>query len=53
MAARLTIEQKKRLTREAMSDVDGGRVVDHEAVLVWAESLCSEWPLPTPSPKTR
>lgn len=28
-----------RLTREAMDDVDAGRVVDHQAVRAWAESV--------------
>jgi hypothetical protein len=27
-------KEEERLTREALADVDDGRVVDHEAVLV-------------------
>jgi hypothetical protein len=28
-----------RLTREAMADVDAGRVIDHQPVQEWADSL--------------
>lgn len=41
-------EERDRLTLEAMSDVDAGRVVDHESVRAWAESLSAEEPLPIP-----
>jgi len=27
------------MTREALADVDAGRVVDHQAVQTWADSL--------------
>lgn len=37
-------EEDERLTREALADVDDGRVVDHEAVLAWAESLGTDCP---------
>jgi predicted transcriptional regulator len=53
MAVRLTADQKKRLTREAMADVDTGQLVDHETVLAWAESLGTERPLSAPKPKMR
>ena len=43
--------EKERLTREALADVDVGRVVDHEAVLAWAESLGAGCPLAVPCPK--
>jgi predicted transcriptional regulator len=42
-------EERSRLTREALADVDAGRVVDHQAVQAWAESLSTESPLPVPS----
>ena len=32
-------EERARLTREAMADVDAGRIVDHEVVLSWSMSL--------------
>jgi predicted transcriptional regulator len=32
-------EERHRLTLEALADVDAGRVVDHEAVRAWADSL--------------
>lgn len=41
-------EERNRLTREAMADVDAGRVIDHQDVLAWAESLDTEKPLPVP-----
>lgn len=41
-------EERNRLTREALADVDTGRVVDHQAVQNWAASLDSEQPLPVP-----
>ncbi|TYQ20305.1 UNVERIFIED_ORG: putative transcriptional regulator [Zoogloea ramigera] len=42
-------EERSRLTREAMADVQAGNVIDHQAVLAWAESLESDTPLPVPS----
>lgn len=41
-------EERSRLTREALEDVDQGRVIDHQSVLAWADSLSSEQPLPVP-----
>ena len=41
-------EERSRLTREALADVDAGRVIDHQAVQAWAESLSTESPLPVP-----
>lgn len=41
-------EERIRLTREALAEVDTGRVVDHQAVQNWAASLDSEQPLPVP-----
>lgn len=41
-------EERSRLTREALADVDAGRVIDHQAVQAWAESLSTETPLPVP-----
>jgi predicted transcriptional regulator len=41
-------EERSRLTREAMADVDAGRVIDHEAVQEWADSLDTEKPLKPP-----
>lgn len=46
-------KRQERLTREAMADVDTGRVADHAAVLAWAESLSTHCPLPAPYPKMR
>ena len=41
-------EERDRLTQEAMADVEAGLVIDHQAVLAWAESLSTDQPLPTP-----
>ncbi len=43
-------EERRRLTLEALADVDAGRLVPHDAVRAWAESLESENPLPIPRP---
>ncbi|MER9939052.1 hypothetical protein [Mesorhizobium sp. M0088] len=32
-------EEYRRRTLEALADVDAGRVIDHQAVLAWVESL--------------
>lgn len=41
-------EERNRLTREALADVDAGRVIDHQAVQAWADSLDSDNPLDAP-----
>jgi predicted transcriptional regulator len=41
-------EERRRLTLEALADVDAGRVIDHQAVQAWADSLGTDQPLPTP-----
>ncbi|WP_295426419.1 CopG family ribbon-helix-helix protein [uncultured Thiodictyon sp.] len=41
-------EERDRLTREALADVDAGRVIDHQAVQAWADSLSTAEPLPVP-----
>jgi predicted transcriptional regulator len=41
-------EERSRLTREALADVDAGRVIDHQAVQAWADSLSTDTPLPAP-----
>ena len=42
-------EERSRLTRDALADVDAGRVIDHQAVQAWAESLDTDKPLKPPS----
>jgi predicted transcriptional regulator len=32
-------EERHRLTLEALADVDAGRVIDHQSVQAWADSL--------------
>jgi hypothetical protein len=36
------------LTLEALDDVEVGRIIDHQAVQAWAESLDTDNPLPLP-----
>ena len=42
-------DERSRLTHEALADVDAGRVIDHQAVQAWAESLSTDTPLPVPN----
>jgi len=41
-------EERRRLTLDALADVDAGRFIDHHVVQAWAESLDTEKPLPLP-----
>lgn len=41
-------EERNRLTREALADVDAGHVIDHQAVQAWADSLDTDKPLSEP-----
>jgi len=41
-------EERGRLIREALADVDAGRVIEHQAVQAWADSLGTDQPLPLP-----
>ncbi|MBS3936714.1 MAG: ribbon-helix-helix protein, CopG family [Sulfuritalea sp.] len=41
-------EERSRLTREALDDVDAGRIIDHQTVQAWADSLSTANPLPAP-----
>ena len=41
-------EERNSLTRDALDDVDAGRVIDHQAVQAWADSLSTANPLPVP-----
>ncbi len=41
-------EERQRLTLEALADVDAGRIIDHQAVQAWADSLDTDTPLPMP-----
>ena len=41
-------EEYRRLTLEALAEVDANQVVDHQSVRAWAESLNSDNPLPVP-----
>lgn len=41
-------EERRKLTLEALADVDEGNVIDHQSVQAWADSLDSDKPLPVP-----
>lgn len=41
-------EERHRLTLEALADVDAGRLIDHQSIVAWAESLGTDNPLPPP-----
>lgn len=41
-------EERRRLTLEALADVDAGHLIDHQAVQAWADSLDTDSPLPPP-----
>lgn len=42
-------EERHRLTLEALAEVDAGHVINHDAVIAWADSLSTDQPLPPPS----
>jgi predicted transcriptional regulator len=48
LSAWVELEEESRLTREAMADLDAGRVIDHQSVQAWADSLSTDSPLPVP-----
>src|SRR3546814_937975 len=39
-------EERHKMTLEALEDVDAGRVIDHQAITAWADSLGTDKPLP-------
>lgn len=41
-------EERRRLTLEALADIDAGQVIDHQAVQAWADSLGTDKPLKPP-----
>jgi predicted transcriptional regulator len=41
-------EERSRLTRAALADVDAGGIIDYQAVQAWADSLSSGRPSPVP-----
>lgn len=41
-------EERRRLTLEALAEVDAGNVIDHQSVQAWADSLDTDEPLPVP-----
>ena len=41
-------EERHRMTLEALDDVDAGRVIDHQEIRAWADSLNTDEPLSPP-----
>ncbi|MGK6320100.1 CopG family ribbon-helix-helix protein [Sphingomonas sp. DT-204] len=41
-------EERDRLTREALADVDAGRLIDHQSICAWDDSLATDKPLLLP-----
>lgn len=41
-------EERHKMTLDALEDVDAGRVLDHQAIQAWADSLGTDVPLPSP-----
>jgi predicted transcriptional regulator len=41
-------EERHRMTLEALAEVDAGRVIDHQAIQAWADSLGTDDLLPPP-----
>lgn len=42
------VEERDRLTHEALADIDAGCIIEHQAVQAWADSLSTDHPLPVP-----
>jgi predicted transcriptional regulator len=42
-------EERHRMTLDALEDVDAGRMIDHQAIRAWADSLETDRPLPSPA----
>jgi len=45
-APRVDKEERHKTTLEGLADVDAGRVIDHETVRAWADSLPRSQPPP-------
>lgn len=41
-------EERRRMTLDAMADVEAGQVIDHQSVQAWADSLSTDTPQPVP-----
>lgn len=50
LAAWVDLEEERHLmTLEALEDVDAGRVIEHQAIQAWADSLGTDGQLPLPA----
>lgn len=41
-------DERHRMTLQALDDVNAGRVIDHQAIQAWADSLSTDKPSPPP-----
>ena len=41
-------EERHRMTLETLANLDTGRVIDHQSVQAWADSVGTDKPLPLP-----
>lgn len=41
-------DERHQMTLEALADVDAGRLIDHQQIQAWADSLSTDHPLPPP-----
>ena len=41
-------EERRRMTLNAMADVEAGQIIDHQSVQAWADSLSTDKPMTTP-----
>ena len=41
-------EEHRKMTLDAMANVEAGQFIDHQSVQAWAESLSTNKPLPIP-----
>ena len=41
-------DERHRMMLEALEDVDAGRMIDHRAIVAWADNLGTDKPLPSP-----
>ena len=46
-------ELRHEMTLDGLADVDAGRLIDHEPMIAWVESLGANNPLPPPTPRSK
>ena len=41
-------EERRKMTLEAMADIEAGQVIGHQSIQAWADSLSTDKQLPVP-----